>query len=71
LVSLLQNNYFQSKNQALHAKVEKVELMPQGALQNLELEAENRTLNENAEQKADNQVHPLFPANLFKWEQRL
>jgi hypothetical protein len=46
---LLQINYFQSNEQAPHAKVEKVELIPQGALENLELKAENRTQKENDE----------------------
>jgi hypothetical protein len=51
--------------------VEKAELMPQGALENPELKTENLALKENAEQKMNYQVHYLFPANLFKWEQRL
>jgi hypothetical protein len=33
------------------------------ALENLELKAENRALKEKAEQKANYQVYPLFPAN--------
>jgi hypothetical protein len=57
-----------NKNQALQAKVEKVELMAQGGLENLELKAENRELKENAELKVNYEVYPLFLANYFKWK---
>jgi hypothetical protein len=60
------NFFFQSKNPALHAKVEKVELMAQGAVESLELKAENQAGKENAEaeQNANYQVcNHFFPAN--------
>jgi hypothetical protein len=37
--------------------VEQVELMPQGAIENLELKAENRTLKDDAEQTVNYHVH--------------
>jgi hypothetical protein len=61
--NVFQINYFQSRNQALQAKVEKVEFMAKKALENLELKAENRALKENAEQKANYQVYPVFISN--------
>jgi hypothetical protein len=54
---LFQINYFQTKYQMLNGTLATL----QGKLENLELKVENRALKENAEEKANYQVYPLFP----------
>jgi hypothetical protein len=58
---LLPINNFQAKNQTLQAKVEKVELMAQEKLANIELKAEIRALKEKEKQQANIQVYGICP----------